>query len=69
MSGHERNVLIGNYRVLDWNMIGPTGHNRWSVSHVRTEGALGEIISKHKTKADAVAAAKRYVVADKRRSA
>ena len=50
---------IGKYTVKE----GPTGG--WSV---RVTGAP-EAISVHETRADAVAAAKRYIAGDKRRAA
>ncbi len=60
---------VGNYNVFFWEQQSPEGHAGWVVAKRRPEGSSGEAISKHGHKADAVAAAKRYTQADKRRTA
>jgi hypothetical protein len=61
-------TTIGNYDVYFWNKLSETGHSGWVVAKRNPSGGLGEVISKHDLKRDAVAAAKRYQAGDDRRA-
>jgi hypothetical protein len=50
---------IGPYRVYYWNKLSSTGHSGWVVARDNPDGGLGEVLSKHVLKREAVAAAKR----------
>ena len=56
-------TTIGPYDVYFWSKLSSTGHSGWVVSLRRRDGGLGLILSKHRTKREAVAAAKRYQTA------
>jgi hypothetical protein len=47
-------IATGKYRVWFWHKLAPTGHDGWVVSEPNPQGGLDRIISKHKTKREAV---------------
>jgi len=61
--------IIGRYRGFWWEAQSPEGVSGWCVQVNPGPGdGFGEIISKHHTRPFAVAAARRYDAADKRRA-
>jgi hypothetical protein len=59
-------LIVGNYRIVRWYPIDATGVPGWMVFPVGA--SVLETISKHETRREAVAAAKRYTEGDKRRA-